>query len=589
LYRVTTQVYEEPAMRLPRRVTVTLILALMLAFIALIAWLMWREVRQSRLDHLLITAIRSNDARAMAAALKRGADPNARDAPIRPLAWRDLLKRWLHPAPLVRRADTALLLAAQQENDFGGAQLLIRAGANVNAANAHGDTPLSAALAQTHVAIMCDLLLHGANPNAPMTDWNDRPSTILIQTIEANNQPVFGETTCRDLVRLLLEHGADPNAVDDYGETALLVAIESNQEEVAQQLMERGVDINRADKEGETPLHASCVGDHDKIRDELLRRGADVTPAHNAGWDLACWAAEQNETRVLKIALDRGIGADSRDKRGRTPLMFAAAHSSQAALQLLLKRGARVDLCDHLGWTALMFAAQNDDPKIVETLLEHGANPRLRDGEQRWTAAERAAACGQEENARLLHASRSRPSRPDERRQRSETEQAMRLQGVGDSEEQKPMLVPLGDAVRMKRVLVPEGNYDRQCRVKIVDADGRAGKTVTLPFVFMPMVRLFSDVDGRRYACFTGHHRSETIYLEAIQGRNLVEKWQLPQEMAAADCQPLAGGGALITRLRRTQYMDSIPARHKGDIFREVFRFRNGKTRRLGLVILPQQ
>jgi ankyrin repeat protein len=574
-----------------RRKTVALVTLLMSALLAAIfAGLMWREVRQAHLNHLLIVAVHTNDTAAVAALLPQGADPDARDVPEKPPTWRDLLTRWLRHSS-TPRTDTALLITANQENnDLEIARLLLRAGANVNAVNVDGKTPLAAALAMNRADVMRELLAHKANPNVHVDDFNGKPSTTLIETIRTFNRPVFGETTCRELVKLLLDQGADFRAVAGDGSTALLAAIQRDEPEVAKQLMERGADINRADNNGVTPLYSSSWRYEDGIMQALLRRRVDIAPVHNAGWNLLCWAASADKIEVVRTALDRGLAVDSRDKNGRTALMYAAAYAHLQVLTTLLAHGAAVDARDPHGWTALMFAAQRSDSRVIQTLLQHGADANVRDAENHWTAGQRASHVGQERIALLLRAGQHRHNITVVNEELPAPRSSHDFQKHWDFEMKRQRMHVDSrrwlDAVRIGETT--QSTDTRACRLTVLDVAGRAGKPLTLSYFFMPEIRIFADADGRRYACLLGHHRAEDEYLVAIEERSVKVRWQTDARYGA-DCQPLAGGGALITRFQRTRDVSSVPASHRDDGVAEVTRFRHGKLTALGLIYLPEQ
>ena len=96
----------------------------------------------------------------------------------------------------------------------------------------------------------------GANANA--TD--DAGSTALI----------LATTVDRELVELLLEHGAEVNATDDDGRTALMVASENGDIEIVRMLLANGADVNAMDDYNETAFMISTNNGHDEIAKLLL-------------------------------------------------------------------------------------------------------------------------------------------------------------------------------------------------------------------------------------------------------------------------------------------------------------------------------
>jgi len=87
-----------------------------------------------------------------------------------------------------------------------------------------------------------------------------------------------------DMTRSLLESGANPNIVDDYGETALMVASIEDETEIIKLLLDRGASINIQDIDGNTAvMNASIYGNIDVVR-ILLDRGASINIINNDGY-----------------------------------------------------------------------------------------------------------------------------------------------------------------------------------------------------------------------------------------------------------------------------------------------------------------
>jgi ankyrin repeat protein len=568
-----------------KRLLITFLLLAL--FVLLPAWAIWRAAWQERMDQALLTAVYHDAPEEIRTLLHEEADPNVRVTTAPPRTWRQLLQHWLHPSSPAL-TDTALMLAARQGRLIDVQQLLA-AGSQVNAANGMGETALTVALEKERADVMQALLVRGANPNVQVKDFNNSAVSVLIQTLRTFNRDNFGETTCRDVVRMLLDRGANIHAVDRNGATALLTAIQEQEPEIAQWLIAAGADINRANKYGDTPLHVSTY-DYDQkspgVLDTLLQRNVDITPARNGGWNLLCWAAEQGNAVVMQTALRRGLGVDSRDKYGRTPLMYAAANGEGRVLKMLLDRGADIDACDKMGWTALMFASQGDNLPVIRILLDHGVDRLMRDHENHWTAERRARKLGQERFVGLLKNGRVAPGH-----QVDEVEDAWL--GGERREETAPARRVQVDAHRWIDIVhLPSGlqsEYHEQYAVEVVDDRGRRGEPFGADtFFFQPEVQLFWDTDGRLYAFLRGHHRSEANYVVAIRGRTLVRQCELGADYTPS-CQLLPGGGVLIAQFQSYRNMTNIPSSHKDDEVAEVSRFRSGVLTDLGLLFLPEQ
>ncbi len=147
-------------------------------------------------------------------------------------------------------------------------------------------------------------------------------------------------------VRALLEEGADVNATQGDGMTALHRAARTGSLAMAELLIGAGANLEARTRLGEhTPLHVASASGRSGVVALLVAAGADV---------------------------------NSRTTTGATPLHFAAASGSADAVAALLSGGAEVDAREPLwGQTSLMFAAAAGRSEVIELLLEKGANPAI--------------------------------------------------------------------------------------------------------------------------------------------------------------------------------------------------------------------
>jgi hypothetical protein len=181
----------------------------------------------------------------------------------------------------------------------GGAGLLLKAGADVNARNGRGATPL-------HWAV------------------GDEART-----------------------RLLLEKGAAVNSQTDSGRTALyLAASQSDHDSVLQLLLEKGADSNLATLNGRTPLMAAAGNGELAMVRLLLERKANSKAAMGNGSTALFDAARSRNLRVVRLLLDAGADVNTATKRRETVLGVAAMQGSEEIVNLLLERGAEVNVRD---------------------------------------------------------------------------------------------------------------------------------------------------------------------------------------------------------------------------------------------------
>jgi ankyrin repeat protein len=260
-----------------------------------------------------------------------------------------------------------------RSNDLGTLQRLIKT-AGVKQKDKHGTTPLHQAAASGSVEAVRMLVAAGAEVNAA----NDFGATPLMWAItepekvrilvgaaaDVNARSKMGRTplylaAANDgssaTAKLLLEHGAK---LEDQ---ALVAAAAANDMATIRLLAEKGAAVNAKDEAGRTPLMHAAGNGNLKAIELLLAKGADVNAI----------SAEKSET-VKNGAIALG---------NLTALMLAAPAGGAEVTKALLDAGAKVDAEDVRHMTALMLATASDraDPRTVRLLLERGADPRKKD------------------------------------------------------------------------------------------------------------------------------------------------------------------------------------------------------------------
>ena len=226
-------------------------------------------------------------------------------------------------------------------------------GADINAAEPDGTTPLHWAVRADDLAKVNKLLAEGADAKAA-NRYGITPLYLACQ----NANPA--------MIERLLKAGADPNAVSTEGETALMTVARTGVVEAAKVLLDHGAKVDaREEWHGQTALMWAVDEQHPAMVKELIAHGADV----NAVSNINKW--ERQKT------------AEPRDKwlplGGLTPLLFAARQGCIECEQILLEAGARIDTTDPDGISPVLIAIINGHYDAAAFLLNHGANPNLAD------------------------------------------------------------------------------------------------------------------------------------------------------------------------------------------------------------------
>lgn len=137
-------------------------------------------------------------------------------------------------------------------------KLLLKHGATVDATDSAGRTPLQLAILTGRTQVAAELLRAGAQLDA---------SALMLDAARAGVED-------RDVVRFLGKHGANLNATDEHGNSALLIAIAKGNHRLVHHLVEQGADVNLRNHEGRTALDIATRNNAVDMQQFLLRNGA---------------------------------------------------------------------------------------------------------------------------------------------------------------------------------------------------------------------------------------------------------------------------------------------------------------------------
>ena len=221
-----------------------------------------------------------------------------------------------------------LLHQAVQQNkiDINIVELLIAKGADINAKENYGYTPLYKALknnnysyedveevAELLIAKGADLNVKNTNGNSPLhfalqnenlSDPQDRRDEIY------KRDEIASEIYKRDkIAKLLIAKGADVNAKDANGYTPLQLAVKYKHNEIAKLLIAKGADINAKDANGDTLLHKELYYKYykdDEIAKLLIAKGADINAQNNDGYTPLRLALQNNNKEIAELLKSHG-------------------------------------------------------------------------------------------------------------------------------------------------------------------------------------------------------------------------------------------------------------------------------------------
>jgi ankyrin repeat protein len=347
-------------------------------------------------------------------------------------------------AALARKADvntaqidgsTALHWAVERE-DLEMTDLLVRAGARVDARTREGVTPLQLAAVNGSAPLLDRLLKAGADPNGALTPAGDTALMMAART---------GRT---DALRVLVEAGANVNARETWGGTTpLMWAVSEGHVDAAKMLIAAGADVSARSNfvapangrgfEGRTPLANSTESKpaefasgwltplmlaaregHVELARTLVGAGADVNAVAGDGKTALALAIFNGNYDVASFLVDSKADVNRADAQRFTPLFWAVDRRNKETapnfpwmvtadplplIRKLLDAGANPNALVNntprarmregspriVFATALMRAAFAADLELVNLLLEHGADPKVmsRDSETMLSAA----------------------------------------------------------------------------------------------------------------------------------------------------------------------------------------------------------
>lgn len=224
-------------------------------------------------------------------------------------------------------------------------QMLLDKGAEVNVQGGmfKKETPMEIALSKGDAGV-AEILLSKMNPNGK----NKEGDSLFLQTASKamDNETREAREGCQQFLGVLLKKGADINAKNSDGESALYLAVKKQEGTLALWLLERGADANTRDQKGRLVLHLAAARNNPTLVKALMEKGADVNATHPDGIPLLGKvtaaivkyqavlanregaAGQESDSSSIKESCGRMMdiaqllldnGADPEGKRGRTP------------------------------------------------------------------------------------------------------------------------------------------------------------------------------------------------------------------------------------------------------------------------------
>ena len=271
-----------------------------------------------------------------------------------------------------RDGDTALLLAANLGR-INIARRLIAAHANINARNYEGLDALRIAIKKNFTETTKVLIESGAQ----VGNKTFSPENVPIIIASENENP--------NIVKLLIDAGADVDERNENQDTALKIAVLKNNATITKYLIKAGADVNFKDANAVSLLHLATECGNVEIITALIAKGANLDSKSELNETPLYIALKNSQRDIFKLLLDAGANLNLKYENNRTLLQIVAAGEHwkmKWAWQELLKHNADLNWQDDDGFTALMLSVNHkwhlsDELDLAKALIQKGAEANI--------------------------------------------------------------------------------------------------------------------------------------------------------------------------------------------------------------------
>ncbi|KKP06334.1 hypothetical protein THAR02_01579 [Trichoderma harzianum] len=347
----------------------------------------------------LMIAVQKGHYKIAEALLRHGADPDLQEQGGQTALWmavvyeridlcRLLLAYKADPNLVLRDSEISPLISAVFNKSMELVKLLVENGSDVNQSLDNQCTPIYMATYNGDIEIVRYLLSHNADPNIARSNG--------ITPLWLAAQQGYSE-----VARLLAEAKADVHATDDSGWTALHVVFDTT--ETVRVLLEHGADMNRMNNKETTPLglainsnqvntlklmlseskikpdwsipstsraiHRAVRDGYTEVMSLVLEAGVNVNLVDDENASLALWAMSRDDDNMIRTLLEFGPDLSHKDKDGDTALHNLRKETPLASIRRLVNAGAKLDTMNNNLETPLISAIRVCNMEVFDYFM----------------------------------------------------------------------------------------------------------------------------------------------------------------------------------------------------------------------------
>lgn len=320
---------------------------------------------------------------------------NKNNSPLSQALKNPQVMEWLITSKTIKDTDGIGNTALHYATEWGlenAVKTLITKGANKEAKNANGETPVFSACKNNKPEIIALLAKKGCKINVrdnlgstPLhvaVRWGniDAAEQLIALGINIDAQNVSGKTPLAEAVlggkpeiaKMLLSKGANPNTSDINGRTILMDAVKAKNTKTIAMLLEYNANPQAQDLNGRNSYHEAALTDDENVITLIRNAGGNpLSRDKNGNTPFSLCLGKTDSTIKAILGKDTNIS----DSDGNTPLHIAVQNNKESILKMLISSGYPLNTRNSDGYTPLAIATEKNYRTLALTLLENGANP----------------------------------------------------------------------------------------------------------------------------------------------------------------------------------------------------------------------